>query len=65
MLVRLRERACRNRKKGKRKMEVYRLYVKGECVSTHGDHFSGVIAMNKWFAAGYTAEDCDLKKENF
>lgn len=46
-------------------MEVYRLYVKGECVSTHGDHFSGVIAMNKWFAAGYTAEDCDLKKENF
>ena len=50
-------------------MMVWRLYVDGECVGTYGDGLlaqsMAIAACQDWFAAGYTAEQVDVKHEEF
>lgn len=50
-------------------MKVYRLYVSGECVGTYGDgpaaRMMAMLAMGDWFKAGYTAEQCEVRYEEY
>lgn len=50
-------------------MMVWRLYVKGECVGTYGDGLAAMSLalrdMSKWINAGYSAEDCDIRHEEY
>ena len=50
-------------------MKVYRLYVNGECAGTYGDgpaaRMAAIFAMSDWFAVGYTAEQCEIRYEEF
>jgi len=50
-------------------MKTWRLYVNGECMGSYGDGPAAmsmaIRAMQDWFAAGYTAEQCDVKHEEF
>lgn len=51
------------------KILVYRLYVNGECVQTFGEgpaaRTMALLAMGDWFAAGYKAEQCEIRHEEF
>lgn len=59
------------KQEGKKTMEekvlVYRLYINGECVGTYGEgpaaRRMAMFAMGDWFAAGYTAEQCEVRHE--
>lgn len=50
-------------------MKVWRLYVNDECVGTYGDGSKAmsmaIIAMQDWFSYGYTAEQCEMKHEEY
>lgn len=46
-------------------MKVWRLYVEDECVGTYGDCRSAILAMQDWFSCGYTAEQCEVKHEEY
>lgn len=50
-------------------MLVWRLYVKGECVGTYGEGplamSLALRAMSTWFEAGYSAEDCEIRHEEY
>ncbi len=50
-------------------MKVYRLYVDGECVGTYGDgpaaRTMAMLAMGDWFDAGYDADRCKIRYEEY
>lgn len=50
-------------------MLTWRLYVNNECVGTYGEGSvamsEAIRAMGEWFADGYTAEQVELKHEEF
>ena len=50
-------------------MKVYRLYVKGDCKGTYGDgpaaRMEAMFAMADWFACGYTADECEIRYEEY
>lgn len=50
-------------------MMVWRLYVNCECVQTFGDGRAALhmamVAMCEWFKCGYTAEQCEIRHEEY
>ena len=46
-------------------IKCYRLYAKGECVGTYFNRTQALFVMGDWFSAGYTADDMELKTENY
>lgn len=50
-------------------MLVWRLYVNGECARTFGDgplaQTLAIAECQKWFEVGYTAEQVEVKHEEF
>lgn len=50
-------------------MKVWRLYVDGEVVGTYGDgpaaRTMAMLAMGEWFGAGYDADRCEVRHEDY
>lgn len=50
-------------------MKVWRLYVDGEAVGTYGDgpaaRTMAMLAMGEWFGAGYDADRCEVRHEDY
>lgn len=50
-------------------MKVWRLYVDGEVVGTYGEgpaaRTTAMLAMGEWFSAGYDADRCEVRHEEY
>ena len=50
-------------------MKVWRLYVDGEVVGTYGEgpaaRTTAMFAMGEWFSAGYDADRCEVRHEEY
>lgn len=46
-------------------MKCFRLYVDGECVGTYFNRTQALLAMGSWFDHNYTADQVDLRTEDY